>query len=164
MFRRTLYSVLASAVVLGCSGGLPPEAPADATPVIIESISGIQSFRFNSGITTRERIVVRTRASWELLWPQIVGSLRPLPPVPEVDFATNTVIVATMGTRSSGGYVISVDEVRQARGNAWITVTEKAPGTLCGTTAALTAPVAVAMVPHFSGDAAFIERSTTVNC
>lgn len=159
--------ILASVFALGCSGPLasvPREAPADATPVTLEPVTGSQYFRFNSGISTRERIVVRTQESWQLLWPQLVGSLRPLPPVPEVDFATKTVIVATMGTRSHGGYVITVDEVRQAHGDAWITVTEKAPGSLCGTTAAITAPIAAVVVPRFDGNAVFIERSTTVNC
>ena len=155
------------ATVAACGGQLssvPPHVPADAAPVTVEPVADLQSVRFNSGISTRERTVVRTRASWEALWPQIVGSLRPIPPVPAVDFATKTVIVASMGTRSSGGYVISVDEVRQSRGDSWITITERSPGSACGTTAALTAPVAAVVVPRFDGTATFIERTTTLNC
>jgi hypothetical protein len=163
---RTAQSAMIGAV-LACGGQLssvPTHAPADATPVTAEPVSDLQGVRFNSGITTRERMVVRTRATWEALWPQIVGTVRPIPPVPAVDFATKTVIVASMGTRSSGGYVISVDDVRQSRGDAWITVTERSPGTSCGTTAAITTPVAAVAVPRFDGVATFVERTTTVNC
>jgi|SRR6185503_5787474 len=155
------------ATVLACGGQLssvPPHAPADAAPVTVEPVADLQSVRFNSGISTRERTLVRTRATWEALWPQIVGSLRPIPPVPAVDFATKTVIVASMGTRSSGGYVISVDDVRQARGDAWITITERSPGSGCGTTAAITTPIAAVVVPRFDGTATYVERTTSVNC
>ena len=169
MHRR--HDILAFAPViaalLGCSSQLastPSDAPVDARPVTLEAVSGTEYLRFNSGITTRERIIVRTASSWEALWPQIVGSLRPIPPTPAIDFATKTVIVATMGSRNSGGYVITVDEVREARGNAWIAVSEKAPGTRCGTTGAITTPIAVVVVPRFDGSAAFSERTATVDC
>ena len=167
MKRLYIASTLALTLVVACGGQLssvPPHAPADATPVTVEPVADLQGVRYNSGISTRERTVVRTRATWEALWPQIVGTVRPVPPVPAIDFATKTVIVASMGTRSSGGYVISVDDVRQSRGDAWITVTERSPGSGCGTTAALTAPVAAVVVPRFDGTATFVERTTTVNC
>ena len=157
--------LLALALTLGCNQlSSMPEAPANATPVAAEPLAAVQSFQFNSGIGTRERLIVRSSEDWNALWPQLVGSLRPVPAVPPVDFSTKSVIVATMGTRSSGGYTIAVENVRVAGGDAWITVSEKAPGSRCGTTAALTAPIAVVTVPRFDGNATFLERAVTVDC
>ena len=37
-------------------------------------------YRTSSGITRRDRIVVEDAAAWERLWPELVGSHRPVPP------------------------------------------------------------------------------------
>ena len=154
-----------TAAVLACSdAGLSPNVPDDAVPVEIQPLTQAQAFRFNSGLGDRERLVIRDAVTWTRVWRQIAATAVPVPPVPSINFATSTVIVASMGTRASGGFSISVGDVRLAGGDAWISVQQKSPGARCGTTAAITAPVAVVLVQRFGGEAAFLERSLVVDC
>lgn len=83
--------------------------------------------RYYSGMATRQRLVIRDGAAWADVWKQITSPFQPVPPVPEVDFAKNVLILAAMGTRSSGGYSIAVDEVHIVAGGARVSVTEVSP-------------------------------------
>lgn len=167
---RLLFSALlagATATVIGCGGASVDAShfPPFAQPIAIRPLPGAESMQFTySGITTRQRLVIRDAATWADVWPQIAGSVQPLPPAPAVDFASDLVIVAAMGTRRTGGYSISIDEVRVASEDAWISVTETSPGSGCIVTQALTAPVAVAVMTRFAGRARFLEHRSVRVC
>ena len=120
--------------------------------------------RFSSGLTGRERIVVRDLESWASLWPRIVGSHRPPPPVPPVNFANEMVVVASMGTRPSGGYAIYIDGVSAVRGNLVVSTREVSPGPRCGVTGALTEPVALARLERSDLPVSFVNRSVVRDC
>lgn len=121
-------------------------------------------YRMNSGLSEREQIVVRDRESWTALWPRIVGSHRPVPPVPPVDFSDEMLIVASMGTRPSGGYTIYVDDVSVDRGSLLARIREQGPGAGCGVTGALTAPVALVRLERSAVPVRFVSRSVVRNC
>lgn len=76
----------------------------------------------------------------ENLWRRAYGSLSDLPPTPEVDFGDSSVAAVFLGTRTSGGYSVDVQNVTAQDGEVYLDVaaTEPAPGTL--TTQALTNP------------------------
>jgi hypothetical protein len=148
--------VSAMVVVVGCADNVPS--------VQIQPLPEAQPVRYYSGITTQQRLVVRDAATWASTWQQIVSRIQPPPPVPMVDFASNLVIVAAMGTKPTGGYSIDVDNVRISGPDASISVTEQSPGSGCVVTQAETAPVAVVLVPQFTGQATFIEHSTQLAC
>ena len=114
-------------------------APADRPPEL-----AILPYRMNSGIEDARRVVVRDSSAWAALWPEILGSHSPKPPLPAVDFSREMLVVVSMGTRSSGGYTIGIDGVRLLGDSLRVDITEQSPGPTCGTTAALTAPVALA--------------------
>src|SRR5512139_1759388 len=158
--RRLLSSVLASATAfaIGCAG-MPPGPAENAQPIEVRTLPSAEAYRSFGGLATRARLVIRDAASWSNLWQQMTRTSQPRPPVPAVDFASDVVIVAAMGTKSSGGYAIRIDDVRVADGDAWIAVTEESPGSGCATTAVLTAPVAVAVVSRFAGEAVFLEHA-----
>ena len=121
-------------------------------------------YRMTSGIAEQERIVVRDSASWTALWPRIVGSHSPRPAPPTVDFANEMLLVVSMGTRSSGGYVIAIDSVTAAADSVRVVVREQSPGPRCGTTAALSAPVALARVERSNLPIAFSTREVVRDC
>ena len=121
-------------------------------------------FRFTSGLTERERIVVRDAQSWASLWTRLVGSHRPAPAPPAVDFSREMLVVASMGTRPSGGYAIYIDGVAAVRGNLVVSTREVSPGRRCGVTAALTAPVALARLERSELPVSFISRSVVRDC
>src|SRR5688500_5722691 len=107
----------AAALAAACSSGIidavpnPAEQPAlgSITPQPVDTT--FKYFRFNNGVTTARRSVIQDVATWSALWAQIVSTHSPKPPVPAVDFSREMVLFAAMGTRNSGGFVMSIDSV-----------------------------------------------------
>lgn len=126
--------------------------------------SAMARFRYYSGLEERQRLVVRDARAWNLLWSRIRESLQPAPAVPSVDFSTEMVIVAAMGTRPSGGFAIEIRGVYELDGDVFVEVREVSPGPGCGTTLALTAPVAAVVVPARSGAVRFSESASLREC
>lgn len=141
-----------------------PRKPTPAAPSIVRPVPEAQAVRSSSGMTAKQRLVVRDDATWAKVWAELASNYHPRPTVPSIDFARDVVIVASMGGQSGGGHEISVADVRIAGGNARISIVERSPGRRCVTTAAMTAPVAVVVVPRFAGRATFVERATTADC
>lgn len=121
-------------------------------------------YRMTSGLTRRDRIVVRDAAVWPGLWREVVGSHSPVPAPPAVDFARETIAVASMGQRNSGGYSISIDSAGMAGDTVILAVTERSPGPTCGTTAALSSPVALARILRANATVRFVERTAVTDC
>jgi hypothetical protein len=134
-----------------------PEA--DRTPEI-----AIFGYRMTSGITRRDRIVVGDEATWRALWPELVGSHSPVPPVPRADFGRETIVVASMGQRSSGGYSVSIDSAGVVGDTVVLAITERSPGRTCGTTAALSSPIALARVMRPRAVIRFVEKTAVTDC
>ena len=122
------------------------------------------AYRMTSGIPEQERIVVRDSASWAALWPRIVGTHSPRPNPPAVDFTKEMLLVVSMGTRSSGGYVIAIDSMMVAGDSIRVVVREQSPGPRCGTTAALSAPVALARIERSDLPVSFTTREVVKDC
>lgn len=134
------------------------------TPVQVAVQPLPEALRDSSGFPTRERLVIRDASTWSTMWPRIVGSRRPIPPVPEVDFISDAVVIAAMGTRNTGGYVIRVTDAQLRGDAATITVLEESPGAGCVVTTAETYPITVVLVPSFRGQATFVERTAQPAC
>lgn len=60
------------------------------------------------GISERSRLVIRSREEFEKLWQQITRQVSDKPPLPEVDFAREMLIVAAMGAQPER-YEIIID-------------------------------------------------------
>jgi hypothetical protein len=121
-------------------------------------------YRMTSGITRRDRIVIQDSAAWARVWPELVGSHSPKPVLPRVDFSRELIVIASMGQRSSGGYSISIDSALVKGDTITLAVTEQSPGPRCGTTAALSSPVALARVRRPPVPIRFLERTTVIAC
>jgi hypothetical protein len=120
--------------------------------------------RTNSGITTRQRTVVTDQNTWSQTWESINRNVFPAPPVPTVDFGRETVVVAAMGERRSGGFVITIDSARVEADTVVLTVTESTPGPTCINIGAFTAPVAVARILRPRATVRFVERTAVTDC
>lgn len=117
-----------------------------------------------SGVTDARRLVVRDAADWRALWDEVVGARTPRPDPPAVDFGREMVIVAAMGQRGTGGFSISIDEVREENGDLVVVVRETTPGSGCFLTQALTAPVTAVRIRYREGPVRFIEEKETQDC
>lgn len=71
-------------------------------------MSGRRTPYLNGGISQRTRLVIRDRAEFNELWQQLTRITSDKPPLPEVDFSREMLIVAAMGQQPSR-YEIIVD-------------------------------------------------------
>jgi hypothetical protein len=74
------------------------------------------------------------------------------------------VILATMGQKPTGGYLIDVIQVSRAGDTLKVTVRETSPGPACITIQAFTAPAVAVSVPRMSGPVVFLEEAATLSC
>ena len=133
--------------------------PAERPPEV-----AVVGYRHTTGYDTREQFVVRDSATWAATWTQLLGSHNPKPPLPAVDFSREMLVVASMGTRSSGGYTVGIDSVFMARDTVFFRVRETSPGSRCGTTAALTSPAGLARVERTDRPVGFITSNIVSEC
>ena len=133
--------------------------PAERAPEV-----AMVGYRHGSGFETQTQLVIRDSASWRTTWATLIGSHSPKPPLPAVDFSREMLVVAGMGTRSSGGYSVGVDSVFLARDTVFFRVRETSPGVRCGTTAALTSPVGLARVERTDRPIGFVISEVISEC
>jgi hypothetical protein len=114
----------------------------------------------SSGIKGARRLVIREQDTWSRFWSELGAGVQP-----QVDFSRDLVIAVASGERSTGGHDIAVQRVTRSDGELRIEVVETAPGPDCMTTAALTQPVDVVLVPAAGVTGwSFIDRKTTGAC
>ena len=161
--------VESSAVVLtlfaaACASPEQSTLPPGSSIPIVRLRAEPYSFEFNSGLNTPARIVVRDASTWQSLWTQIYQGRSPVPPLPAIDFSSDMLVVAALGSRSSGGYMILIDGASGEGSNVIVAVRSISPGQGCGVTGALTQPVDIARLPRRDGDVRFLERAEVRKC
>jgi hypothetical protein len=151
----------------GCDGPTTgPRVPSNAAALSVSRVfeGSLSAFRFHTGYTERERLVIRSPEQWSQAWARIIQTYSPRPAAPAVDFDNEVVILVAMGQRPSGGYFIAVEGVYDADGRVFAEVREQSPGAGCITTEALTEPVDAVRVPRRDVPVIFVERAETVVC
>ena len=143
-----------------------PEAPPAARPdtAAEQAVSNVEIQRIgrwiSSGIRGSRRLVIRDPETWSRFWSELGAGVQP-----QVDFGRNLVIAVASGERSSGGHDIAVQKVSRSGGELRIEVLETSPGPECVTTAALSQPVDVVMVPSAGVTGwSFIDRAAIRAC
>jgi hypothetical protein len=100
-----------------------------------------------SGVTERKVVLVTDEAAWKSNWQQISARQVPAPDAPALDFAGQSVIVASLGEKNTGGYSVEVTGVELVGGKLKVTVRETKPGPGTFVTQALTQPYHVVRIP-----------------
>ncbi|MCL7959229.1 MAG: protease complex subunit PrcB family protein [marine benthic group bacterium] len=108
--------------------------------------------------------MIRDLPAWEVFWADFAARVEPRPDPPSIDFSTSMVIAATMGQKTSGGFVISVEEVAKKDGTLYAKVQETAPGVMCTNIAVMTAPAVAVLVPRYEGAVAFVDTELALPC
>jgi hypothetical protein len=165
MYRLTICIALAVAALGACVNAdfLLPQ-PAGEVIHITRLRAEPYSFTYSSGLADSARIVVQDANSWAATWTAIWGRHSPEPALPSIDFSQNMLVVAALGTRSSGGYGIFVDSAYQRADHIEVVIRKVSPGSRCIVTAALSEPVDVARLPRSSQPVRYRERSVVRNC
>ena len=113
-----------------------------------------------TGIGESRRLVIRDANAWAQFWSELGVGDRP-----SVDFNHDVVVAVAAGQRPTGGYEIAIDRVTQSDGQLTVEVVERTPGPNCMTTASLTQPVDVVVVPAADAKSlSFLERKEIRGC
>ncbi len=110
-----------------------------------------------SGISEARREVIKDLASWTRVWAEHVSRIIPPLDPPQVDFEKEMVLVTTMGTRSTGGYEIKINNVELGPEALRITVVNRFPLQNEIVTLALTAPFHFVAVNRTDLPPAFVD-------
>lgn len=73
-------------------------------------------------------------------------------------------IIAKSGTKSSGGYSISIESVKDSGRFTEVTLLSKSPGRGCFATTALENPYIIVEIPDNYKDIKFVEKSVLIDC
>jgi len=141
----------------------PTTLPSDAVAVAFDRFETIGSALFG-GPDEAMRSVVRDEQAWQAFWHELTNAVSPAPEPPTVDFTRDMVIVAGMGRRPTGGYLISVEGVYTSDGALYVDVLERSPGVGCMSTQAITSPVTAVRVPAHPGAVHFLKREESASC
>lgn len=147
----SLTACLAIVTLLGCT------TATGADPLTLRSL-GKGGF---SGIKEARQEVIQDKAAWEKLWTEHTKTTRNATPVPEVDFAKEMVIVATMGTKHTGGYSVEIVSAEPAGKKLRVTVKQASPPPGSMAIQALTAPFHFVAAPRSDLAAEFVEGKAT---
>lgn len=113
-----------------------------------------------TGIGEARRLVIRDANAWAAFWSELGVGERPA-----VDFSHDVVVAVAAGQRPTGGYEIAVDRVSNNNGELTVEVVETEPGPNCMTTASLTQPVDVIVVPSVTPRGwSFLQRKEIRGC
>jgi hypothetical protein len=160
---RDFRIVLIGVLVIGSAGFISD--PPTGTRVPLARLSSTPfSLALYSGIGQPERLVVRDNATWHTVWASIWLGTTPMPATPNVDFAKEMVIVAALGSRSTGGYSIVVDSAMATSAGLVVWIGTSSPGARCVTTQAFTAPVDVARIQRIDEPVRFVDVPKVVEC
>jgi hypothetical protein len=108
------------------------------------------------------RLVIRTREEFSDFWKRRIAPVPPgkwVPPMPEVDFSKDMIVVAAMGAKPSSGYGIMIDGACEVDGHIEVFVSS-AGG--CGglQLAIVTAPADAVRIPQSDLPVVFHEIQT----
>jgi len=158
------FGVAVVAVSVGCAGSDVTQ-PVGATIQLVRLRAEPYSFTFYSGFDKPTRLVVRDVVTWQAVWHQIYLRQSPVPPLPAIDFSREMVVVAALGSHSTGGYSILLAGATEAAADGIVvTVNSNSPGSNCFVTEAFTQPVDVARLPLHHGPVSFVEQSHVSTC
>ena len=116
-----------------------------------------------SGIREAKQEVVKSADAWEKLWKQHATTAGDSEKIPAVDFSKEMVVVATMGTKRTGGYAIEIVGVEAKDKTLRISVKKSSPPPDAFTVQALTAPFHFVAVPKSNLKPEFVETNPGAN-
>jgi len=126
------------------------------------TVTGAQTYAIRSlkkgtfsGIREVKQEVVKSADAWEKLWKQ--HSTGSSDKIPAVDFSKEMVVVATLGTKRTGGYTIEIEGVEAKGKTLNISVKKTSPPPDAMTIQALTAPFHFVAVPKSDLKPEFLE-------
>jgi hypothetical protein len=121
-------------------------------------------FRHMSGLYQERLLAIRSHSEWQGQWRRITARQGDPPPLPDVDFPREMLLMAAMGPRPSGGYRAVIDKVIEQPGELLAFVRFVSPGRGCGAIAAVTSPVDIVRLPASNKTVRWVVERTAADC
>ncbi len=113
-----------------------------------------------ASITERKNYAIYTKEEYARIW-KLTGSAEKMP---TIDFTKAYVVAVFAGTRTTGGYAISVDKVLDTGDARAVHVLIEKPGVGCITTQSLTSPYQIIRVPFSGASLSHTDTEKEVSC
>jgi protease stability complex PrcB-like protein len=159
-------TLTAATTVMGQQRAQP--APVAATEAVAVPLTRFrpsdEPFLQFSGLADSVRTAIRDETTWRSYWEAMHRPFIPAPPVPDIDFTREMVLLAALGTRPSGGFSLHIDGVVQFPSRLSVSVTRTVVGPGCVVAAVVTQPVDVVRVPVTSAPVVFAEQIVAADC
>ena len=121
----------------------------------------INSFPSETGF----RLVIKNRDEFSDFWKRLTAPVPPgqwVPPLPEIDFSKELIVVAAMGTRPSSGYYIIIDGACEVDGHVEVFVSSVEQQMCSGALGVVTTPADAVRLPQTRLPIVF--RETQLTC
>lgn len=107
------------------------------------------------GIDSGMNRVIDSQNEFKKLWEKVFVNTQPIPPLPDVNFAEETVLAVFLGKRSTGGFGIEIDYIKKHEDclTAIVKTTTPEPGEMV--TMAISQPFHIAKVRSSGTDIVF---------
>lgn len=125
--------------------GLGPEDPTDFTT--LEYGGGTDVRGDTSGITGKRLEVIRDINTFTEFWADHAAGFAPQPAQPNVAFGTDMIIAAFMGQRNTGGYAVTIEDIRENNEFIVVEIELETPGDGCVVEQVSTQPHHVIVLP-----------------
>jgi len=176
-----LLFLFATVLVSDSAVDLSQEVKPQGTPLAIVQLgpkrSGPRtSYVVVSGVWDRRRMVIRDRETWADVWKQIYSGPRSFtlgpggetipnlpPPVPQIDFSHNMLLVVTMGPEPNGGEIV-VDGVYEHANQLEVVVRNVSPGRSCFTFQVEAQAVDIVELEKREGSVVFRDVDIVTDC
>jgi hypothetical protein len=95
---------------------------------------------YTCGHASRANYVVTDRDQWATVWGLAMSNVYPVPPAPEIDFDTQSVIAVFEGNEPSSDYSIAVKKLVRSKKGLSVVVEEVVPEDACKVLLVVTQP------------------------
>ncbi len=137
----------------------PDFPPAEQVPLQTVEQASVSPSQIAGGVH-----VLRSTKAWSSFWSMLKASLVQQPPLPAVNFPDNTVIAVVDAGRPTGGYSITITDIRRSPTGVAVHAVHRSPGPGCIVTQATEQPYHIVTVPAFSGEATLNLTETVESC
>src|SRR6476659_7718480 len=121
----------------------------------------VNSFRVDKSF----RLVIKSRDEFSDFWRRLLAPIPPgnwVPPMPEIDFSKEMMVVAAMGQRPSSGYWTIIDGACEVDGQVEVFVSNVEDASCTGQFGVVTYPADAVRLPR--SDLPVVFRETQVGC
>jgi hypothetical protein len=111
------------------------------------------------------RLVIKSREEFSDFWNGLTGRVPPdqwVPPLPEIDFSKEMIVVAAMGQRPTSGYLIIIDGACEVDGQVEVLISSVEADGCVGVSTAATYPADAVRIPQ--SDLPVVFRETQIPC